>query len=443
MQSPTHLSDAAASSSAAVPRVAIIGAGPAGLMAAEQLAQAWPAAVPAPEVHVFDAMPSVGRKFLLAGKGGLNLTHAEPLPAFTARYGAQAPVVATWLARLGPQALRDWAAGLGISTFVGSSGKVFPAEMKAAPLLRAWLHRLRVAGVRLHMRHRWTGEGVVAQADGRRTLRFDTPDGPREHAVDAVVLALGGGSWARLGSDGAWVAPLAAAGVGVVPLRPSNCGFDVGWSEHLASQHAGAALKNVGLRFDDGTGPAFERLGECVLTTTGLEGSLVYAASARLREAVAAHGRFTVALDLLPQRSLEAVRSALARGRGARSLSNHLKEQVSLSGAKAGLLREGVSAADWQTLSRDAAGLAERIKALPVTLTAPRPLEEAISTAGGVSLAALTPDLMLRQHPGLWCAGEMLDWEAPTGGYLLTACFASGTVAAEGVRAWWMQRAAA
>lgn len=422
--------------------VAIVGAGPAGLMAAEWLTRPGlrPVTAPSLEVHVFDAMPSVGRKFLLAGKGGLNLTHAEPLPDFLQRYAERAPEVAGWLARLDAQGLRDWAAGLGIATFVGSSGKVFPAEMKAAPLLRAWLHRLRRQGVKFHMRHRWTGQGLgadlEASAPPRRTLSFDTPDGPRACQADAVLLALGGASWARLGSDGAWVEPLRAAGVEVAALRPANCGFDVGWSAHLAEKYAGAPLKNVRLRFEDGRAPAFERLGECVLTATGLEGNLIYAASARLREAIAAHGSATLTLDLLPQRGLEELREALARGRGARSLANHLKEQAGLSGAKAGLLREGLSTPEWNERSRDAAWLAQRIKALPVTLRAPRPIDEAISSAGGVRLEALTPELMLRQHPGLWCAGEMLDWEAPTGGYLLTATMASGAVAALGVATW-------
>jgi uncharacterized flavoprotein (TIGR03862 family) len=415
-------------------------------MAAQWLSQALASAAAAstgaiaPQVHVFDAMPSVGRKFLLAGKGGLNLTHAEPLPQFISRYAQRAEAVADWLKLLGPQALRDWAQSLGISTFVGSSGKVFPAEMKAAPLLRAWLHQLRQAGVRFHMHHRWTGEGVLADAQTAsapalplRTLHFNTPNGPVQLQAQAVLLALGGASWARLGSDGAWVAPLSAAGVEVAPLRPANCGFELAWSEHLASKYAGEPLKNVRLMFEDGTGPAFDRLGECVLTATGLEGNLIYAASARLRERIAAQGSAPVQLDLLPQRSLAELQTALARGRGARSVANHLKEQAGLSGAKAGLLREGLSTPEWNERSRDAAWLAQRIKALPLTLQATRPLDEAISTAGGVRLEALEPDLMLRQHPGLWCAGEMLDWEAPTGGYLLSAAMASGAVAARGM----------
>ncbi|HSI51731.1 MAG TPA: TIGR03862 family flavoprotein [Ideonella sp.] len=405
------------------PRVAVIGGGPAGLMAAEVLAAA------GLQVDLFDAMPSVGRKFLLAGKGGLNLTHGEPLAGFVSRYGEAAPQVGEWLQQLSPQALRDWAAGLGIETFVGSSNRVFPKEMKAAPLLRAWLHRLRVAGVVFHMRHRW--QPALAQP-----LRFEGPQGPISHQAGAVVLALGGGSWARLGSDGAWVAPLQAAGVPVRPLRPANCGFDVAWSPHLAERHAGAPLKNVRLLFEGNNGRRFERLGECVLTAGGLEGSLVYAASALLRDKIAASGSATLALDLMPQRSLDELVTALSRGRGTRSLANHLKEQAGVSGAKAGLLREGLSAEQWQDLSRDAAWLAGRIKALPVMLTAPRPLDEAISSAGGLALSGLTPQLMLQRHPGWFGAGEMLDWEAPTGGYLLTAAMASGKVAAQGVLGW-------
>jgi hypothetical protein len=411
--------------------VAVIGGGPAGLMAAEVLSAG------GLQVDVFDAMPSVGRKFLLAGKGGLNLTHSEPLPGFVGRYGEQAQAVGQWLAAFSPQALRDWAQALGVSTFVGSSGRVFPDEMKAAPLLRAWLHRLRVTGVRFHMRHRWLADGLGERdAEGRFTLNFEGPTGTVRHHADAVLLALGGGSWARLGSDGAWVAPLQQAGLAVDALQPSNCGFDVGWSEHLADKHAGAPLKGVALAFTDSEGRHFKRKGECVLTATGLEGSLVYAASALLRDEIAAQGSATLHLDLLPDKSLEQLTEALARGRGTRSLSNHLREQAGLSGVKAGLLREGLTANEWNTQSRDAAWLAQRIKALPVTLHTARPLDEAISSAGGVRLPALTPELMWADRPGVFFAGEMLDWEAPTGGYLLTACMASAVVAARGLLTW-------
>jgi uncharacterized flavoprotein (TIGR03862 family) len=414
-------------------RVAVVGAGPAGLMAAEVLAAG------GAQVDVFDAMPSAGRKFLLAGKGGLNLTHSEPLPAFVARYGERAGAVALWLDAFGPQALRDWAEGLGVSTFVGSSGRVFPAEMKAAPLLRAWLHRLRASGMRLHMRHRWR-PALETSAEGERLLRFDTLAGMVEHRSDALVLALGGGSWPRLGSDGAWLAPLQAAGVGSAPLRPSNCGFDIGWSEHLAARHAGAPLKGVKLDFDGGDGRAFHRKGECVLTATGIEGSLVYAASAALRDEIDAVGAAHITLDLLPERSKDELATALARGRGARSFANHLREQTGLHGAKAGLLREGLDAAAWQAITQDPAAMAAHIKALPLTLRAARPLDEAISSAGGVLLESLDEHLQVRGQAGVACAGEMLDWEAPTGGYLLTACFASGHVAAHGLLQWWAGR---
>lgn len=410
--------------------LAIIGAGPAGLMAAQAASQAGVAA------HVFDAMPSAGRKFLLAGKGGLNLTHSEPLPAFISRYGDAAPTVADWLADLGPQALRDWAASLGVDTFVGSSGRVFPTEMKAAPLLRAWLHRLRqptqagAAPVRFHMRHRWVGWGPSPTPQGPegRALRFDTPEGPRLLHARATVLALGGASWPRLGSDGAWQPLLAQAGAALSPLQPANCGFDAlgargaGWSAHLAQRFAGQPLKNVAIRVTAGPGPAFERRGEFVLTATGVEGSLIYAASARLRDEIARHGQARLWLDLLPARSPAQVLAAVAHPRGRRSLSAHLKSRLGLHSVHLALLHELLPPA---TLA-DAAALAQAIKALPLDVRAPRPLAEAISTAGGVQLAALTPGLALRQWPDVFCAGEMLDWEAPTGGYLLTASLASG-----------------
>lgn len=412
-------------------RVAIVGGGPAGLMAAEALLAG------GASVDLYDAMPSVGRKFLLAGKGGLNLTHSEPMDAFTGRYGDRAATVAPWLAALPPQALRDWAAALGIQTFVGTSGRVFPAEMKAAPLLRAWLHRLRAAGLRLHMRHRWLGWPADKSGDAPTRLRFAAPAGEVVVDADAVLLALGGASWPQLGSDGAWAPHLAGRGVAVAPLRPANCGFDVGWSAYFAQRFAGAPMKSVRLKFDDGRGAPFDKQGEFVVTATGIEGSLVYAASARLREAIATDGRATLQLDLLPGRSTEQLATALAKGRAARSLPNHLKEHAGLEGVKAALLREALSAEELTRLvAHDPADLARRLKAWPVTVTAPRPLAEAISTAGGVRFAALDSNAMLRALPGVFVAGEMLDWEAPTGGYLLSACFASGLVAARGMLAW-------
>ncbi len=413
---------------ATAPRVAIVGGGPAGLMAAEALLQG------GAQVDLYDAMPSVGRKFLLAGKGGLNLTHSEDIAPFTSRYGERAAQVAPWLAALPPQALRDWAAGLGIRTFVGSSGRVFPAEMKAAPLLRTWLHRLRAAGLRLHMRHRWLG---WQPGDAPTLLRFDTPTGPQQQQADAALLALGGASWPRLGSDGAWLPHLAGRGVDVAPLQPANCGFDVGWSPYFAQRFAGAPMKSVRLHVDDGQGQPFDRPGEFVITTTGIEGSLVYAASARLREAMARSGPATLQLDLLPGRSVDQLATALAKGRGARSLPNHLKEHAGLDGVKAALLREQLSAEQLAGLVATAPlDLARRLKAWPITVRAPRPIAEAISTAGGVRFEAQDAHGMLRALPGVFVAGEMLDWEAPTGGYLLSACFASGQAAARGLLAW-------
>ena len=400
------------------PTVAVIGGGPAGLMAAETLAERGLA------VHVYDAMPSVGRKFLLAGKGGLNLTHSEALPVFVQRYAERADAIAPWLQDFGPDALRAWAGALGVPTFVGSSGRVFPTDMKAAPLLRHWLHRLRGQGVRFHMRHRWLG-----WADNG-ALRFATPAGEMDVSTGATVLALGGASWARLGSDGAWWPWLQARGVDLAPLRPSNCGFDVGWSEHFSRRFAGEPLKSVAIAFEGWRQP-----GEFVATATGVEGSLVYAASARLRERIDSSGSATFELDLLPGRSAEWVRSELAHPRGPRSLATHLKSRLKIAGVKAGLLWEIVP----KDAQADAGRLAVFIKALPITVKAARPIDEAISSAGGVRLEGLDEGLMLRGLPGVFCAGEMLDWEAPTGGYLLTACFASGRVAGQGAADWLQQ----
>lgn len=377
-------------------------------------------------VQLFDAMPSVGRKFLLAGRGGLNLTHAEPMEPFVSRYGARADSIAPLLAAFGPQALRDWAHGLGITTFVGSSGRVFPAEMKAAPLLRAWLQRLRAAGVGLHGRHRWLGW----TAEGR--LRFATPNGEQLWQADAVVLALGGGSWARLGSDGAWVPLLAQRGVAVQTLKPANCGFEAGWSPHFAEHYAGQPLKTLVLSLTDVQGQILRRAGECMLTASGIEGSLIYALAAPIRDVLAAQGEAILYLDLLPDRPADVVAAEVARPRGARSLATHLRSRLNLHGAKMGLLRECLPA----EAMHDPARLAAAIKHLPVRLHATRPMDEAISTAGGVAFEALNAQLMLHALPGVFCAGEMLDWEAPTGGYLLTACFASGRVAGQGALDW-------
>ncbi|WP_434654550.1 TIGR03862 family flavoprotein [Chromobacterium violaceum] len=400
--------------------VAIIGGGPAGLMAAEVLAQRGYA------VDVYDAMPSVGRKFLLAGIGGLNLTHSEPYPAFVGRYGDRAEQVEPLLKNFDADALRAWAHSLGVETFVGSSGRVFPREMKAAPLLRAWLSRLREAGARIHVRHRWQGWN----ADG--SLKFDTPDGELAVRADATLLALGGGSWKKLGSDGRWMPWLAEKGVATAPLLPSNCGFDAGWSDFFADKFAGEPLKSVGLAFQGGDGREFKRVGECVITQSGIEGSLVYACSALLRDEIARAGAATCYLDLIPAWDEARVLAEVSHPRGSRSLSSHLQSRLNLKGARAGILRECLDKESFQ----NPAMLAAAIKRLPVTVTAARPIDEAISTAGGVCFSALDARQMLAALPGVFCAGEMLDWEAPTGGYLLTACFASGRAAGQGIADW-------
>ena len=397
-------------------RVAIIGGGPAGLMAAEHLAT-----VDGLQVDVFDAMPSLGRKFLMAGKGGMNITHSEALPAFIGRYGARAAEVGRMVEAFPPEALRAWIHGLGVETFVGTSGRVFPTEMKAAPLLRAWLHRLREAGVRFHVRHRWTGW------DERGQLLFSTPQGPLTVAPDACVLALGGGSWARLGSDGAWVSILQAKAIPVAPLRPANCGFDVDWSPVFRERFAGAPVKAV-----IATVGRLRQQGEFNITANGIEGGLIYAVSAPLRDQLAAGEAGTLSLDLAPGRDLARLSADLAKPRGRDSLSNHLRRRAGIEGVKAALLRECCTP---ETLNHPAT-LAAAIKALPLQVAAPRPLDEAISSAGGVAFEALNEHLMLAALPGCFVAGEMLDWEAPTGGYLLTACFASGRCAALGVAEW-------
>jgi hypothetical protein len=408
---------------ATLQRIAIIGGGPAGLMAAEELSAA------GVRVDVYDAMPSVGRKFLLAGRGGLNLTHTEPHAQFAARYSHAE--VAPWLQDFGAEAVCDWVRGLGRDTFVGSSGRVFPTDKKAAPLLRAWLHRLRESDVTFHVRHRWLG-----WADDN-ALRFATPDGERLVYANAVVLALGGGSWTRLGSDGAWLSLLAQRGIEVAALQPANCGFDAAWSTHLRTRFAGQPLKSVVLNFTDHAGSTFSKQGELMLTETGLEGGLIYAASARLRETINATGSAYIHLDLAPGWTLSRLIQEIAHPRGSRSRSSHLQSRVNLHGVKSALLHEVASADDLA----DPVRLAALIKALPIRLLAPRPIDEAISSAGGVCFAALDERLMLRALPGVFCAGEMIDWEAPTGGYLLTACLASGRVAGNGVLAWFAKQA--
>ncbi len=417
--------------------VVIIGGGPAGLMAAQEAVKA------GLQVDVYDAMPSVGRKFLLAGKGGLNLTHSEAAEPFVSRYGARRGEIGVLLQQFGAAEVQAWAHGLGVATFVGSSGRVFPQDMKAAPLLRAWLHRLRMAGVRFHMRHKWLGWADSAQTDADHSvghdLQFATPAGNVSVHADAVVLALGGGSWARLGSDGAWVPVLQQQGVNVKPLLPSNCGFDVGWSAYFAEKFAGQPFKTVAITVSSTMGsnldhPArFQKQGEFVATSTGLEGSLVYAASRWLRDDIAAMGTATFYLDLLPDRTAEQVLAEARHPRGSRSLVSHLKSRLKLDGIKVALLHEILG----KDAMNDAVTLAAGIKALPITLKSARPIDEAISSAGGVAFEGMDAKQMLQPTPklatGVFCAGEMLDWEAPTGGYLLTACLSSGYAAGQGI----------
>jgi hypothetical protein len=388
-------------------------------MAAEVLSQA------GVKVNLYDAMPSVGRKFLMAGKGGMNITHSEPIDQFLSRYGSRQAYIKPLLDAFGPEALRSWAQELGFETFVGSSGKVFPVDMKAAPLLRAWLHRLRSDGVSFHMRHQWLGWD-----DGMQ--RFRTPEGERKVSADAVVLALGGGSWARLGSTGAWVPLLVQRGVQVEPLQPSNCGFDVGWSEFFQDRFAGQPLKSVLAYFTGLDGFEFCEPGEMIVTANGVEGSLIYKMSALLREQIAATGATVIYLDLAPGKDKQFLIDRISEPRGKHSIANHLRKRIGIDGVKAGLLREVLSKENFD----DPVRLAEAIKALPVKLVAARPIDEAISSAGGVSFEELDQRLMIRSMPGVFCAGEMLDWEAPTGGYLLSACFAGGRVAGKGVLDW-------
>ena len=400
--------------------VAIIGGGPAGLMAAEVVSAAgYP-------VDLYDAMPSVGRKFLLAGVGGMNITHSEAAAPFLSRYREAAPWVGDWLDAFDAEALRSWIHGLGIDTFVGSSGRVFPTDMKAAPLLRAWLKRLREQGVHIHTRHRWLGW----DEDG--ALRFNTPNGELLKTSTATLLALGGGSWARLGSDGSWAPLLESRGVEIRSLRASNCGFISQWSPFLSERFAGQPLKQIIASTRSLSGENISRRGEAILTHDGLEGSLIYALSAPLREQLEARGEANLTLDLAPDHTQDQLQQALSQPRKGQSLSNLLRKKAGLDGVKVALLHECLS----KDVIADATKLAAGIKALPITLTGTRPLDEAISSAGGVCRSALDDSLMLNALPGTFCAGEMLDWEAPTGGYLLTACFASGRHAAHGMLDW-------
>jgi uncharacterized flavoprotein (TIGR03862 family) len=395
--------------------VAIIGGGPVGLMAAEVIS------AQGLKVDVYDSMPSLGRKFLLAGKGGLNITHSEPFEKFVSRYGERRANIELLLNVFGPEELRQWVHGFGIDTFVGTSGRVFPVGMKASPLLRAWLKRLNDSGVTFHLRHKWTGWLPD------KSLHFVSADGDVAIQADAVLLALGGGSWARLGSDGAWTSWLRNVGAEVEPLRPSNCGFDVAWTLYFRERFEGHPVKSVVLSFG-----SFRQQGEFIVTKEGVEGSLIYAASALLRDEIEARGQAVMMLDLAPDRSHEWLVERLSRPRGSRSMASHLEKMVNLKGVKAGLLREFVPKEDFWNLQP----LAHFIKNLPIPLIATRPLDEAISSAGGVTFESLDEHLMLRSMPGVFCAGEMLDWEAPTGGYLITGCMASGYAAGRGVLNW-------
>ncbi|MBK8817516.1 MAG: TIGR03862 family flavoprotein [Methylococcaceae bacterium] len=397
--------------------VAIIGGGPSGLMAAEVLSQA------GIKVNVYDAMPSVGRKFLLAGKGGLNITHSEPFQDFLSRYGAGKSRLQPMLERFSANQLRDWAYDLGIRTFVGSSGRIFPEEMKAAPLLRAWLHRLRQQDVKFHVRHKWLG---WHQADNKK-LRFQTPEGIREIEADAVILALGGGSWPQLGSTGEWVEILVEKGIRISPLLASNCGFNVNWSDYFRLRFAGHPLKSIAASVDDQ-----QLKGDCTITDYGIEGGIIYTLSSTLRDEIIQTGFATLLLDLKPDYSLDTLIDKVSKPHGKQSMSNHLRKTIGIDGVKAGLLREKLTSEDFNNPIK----LCSTVKALPIQLLSARPLAEAISSAGGVAFEAIDENLMIVNLPGVFCAGEMLDWEAPTGGYLLTACFASGRASGEGVLNW-------
>ncbi len=391
-----------------------MGGGPAGLMAAEFLSAAGHA------VDVYDQMPTVGRKFLLAGKSGLNITHSEPFAQFAQRFGVSSGRLQSAIEAFGPDDVRAWADGLGTETFVGSSGRVFPTAMKASPLLRAWLKRLEAQGVQIHTRHRWLGFGP----DGHR---LQTPDGEISIAPDAALLAFGGASWPRLGSDGRWTEGLSDTGVAISPFKPGNCGFDVAWSETFRERFAGEPVKSVAV-----TSAAGHSQGEFVVSQHGVEGSLVYAHSAVLRDALITQGQADLVLDLAPGRNATRLARDFSRQDAKASFANRLRKGAGLEGVKAALLREVQPDAN----RLEPEDLASLIKALPIPLLRPRPIEEAISSAGGVEWGSVTEDYMLKSVPGLFVAGEMVDWEAPTGGYLLTACMATGLAAAKGIDRW-------
>jgi uncharacterized flavoprotein (TIGR03862 family) len=403
--------------------VAIIGAGPAGLMAAEVLAQG------GARVTVYDAMPSVGRKFLMAGRGGLNLTHSEPLPAFLTRYREAMPQLTTAIEAFPPDRLRAWCEALGQPTFVGSSGRIFPKALKASPLLRAWLRRLDAMGVQFSLRHRWTGW------DENGRLLFQTPDGPSAVEASATVLALGGASWPRLGSDGGWTETLGAKGVKITPLKSANCGFAVAWSDIFRDRFEGEPLKGITLSF----GTQSVR-GEAMITRNGIEGGAIYALSANLRDAILAFGQATLHIALRPDGETRDVVARLSAPRGKQTFSNWLRKAAQLSPVAIGLLQEAAMVSGVTLSSLPAENLTELINAVPVQLTDIAGIARAISTAGGIAFEELDADFMIPRLPGVFAAGEMLDWEAPTGGYLLQACFATGAAAGRGVLKWLMSQ---
>lgn len=394
--------------------IAIIGGGPAGLMAAEAASQQ------NVKIDVYESMPSLSRKFLMAGKSGLNLTHSEDYSIFVARYGNKQNIIEKHLSNFKPEDLLAFTKELGVKTFVGSSGRVFPIEMKASPMLRAWIQRLKARGVTFHLRHHWSGWK-------NKQWVFETPTGTIKIKPDATILALGGASWPKLGSTGEWTSWLQQAGIMVKPFTPANCGFYVKWSTHFCKKFHGQPIKSVVLSFND-----FHQKGEFVITQKGLEGSLIYSASAKLRDALTATGKALLTLDLAPDTSIEKLTRALSRPRGSNSLSNHIRKTTGIQGVKLGLLHEFII----KEIFEDPNKLAKAIKALPIPLVCPAPLTSAISCAGGICFEELDDYLMLRKMPGVFCAGEMLDWEAPTGGYLLSACFAMGKTAGNGAVNW-------
>ncbi len=400
--------------------ISVIGGGPAGLMAAEYLADQ------GLSVDVYEAKPAVLRKFLVAGKGGLNLTRNEDFETFLSKYGPKTGKLEPFLLIFGPTQIRAWVHTLGFETFVGSSGKVFPQDMQAVTLRLAWIQRLKQLGVRFHISHRWLGW------DEKKNLIFQTPSGMIKTHTDAVILAMGGASWPKTGSDGSWVKILQQQGFTISPLKPANCGFDVKWSEHFRDRFQGTPLKTVLINFQPTHGQTRHQLGEFLITHYGVEGSLIYTFSAAIRDEILEFGKAVIHLDIAPNSSVDQLETRLSRPRGSRSLSSHIEKCIGIRGVKAGLLWEFLP----HSIFEDPKMLASAIKALPIPLLAPRPIEEAISTAGGVRFEDLDDHLMLKKLPGVFCAGEMLDWEAPTGGYLLTACFSTGLAAARGVVDW-------